>query len=525
VYTGGPNYRIDGNTSNDVQTFNFTVGGTATQTNDAGINTIVSPTSSITADSIQPIGVLKNFGQATLTSASLRYKLDNAAAVIMPWSGSLASGASVNYTFPKVPITAGTHTIQVYTVNPNSQTDANTTNDSQTLVFNVVSPYITDVEAVSVGEPFALGCATTVLPLMVIKNEGPVTLDQVTINYQVDADPVVSRTYSVAMGTGLPVGEAMGLRGNASTVTVGVHSLKMWSSFPNTVTDGDNSNDTTTTTFTVGTNGQALPFTEDFESITAGQVPANWTRYNWDAFNEWFVYGMPTNKAMAFNNFAYTGAQNTRDDLTLPILDLTGNSTAWLTFDLSHASKPNSTVFDSLEVSVSTDCGQTFTSVWGRGGAALNTVSDDSTIFIPTGAQDYQNVQIDLSAYTASSNAIIRFTNWSNNNNSTLIDNLNLLSTPPTGVEENNSLLSLNVFPNPASESIQVTSQLKSGGELKMRMVNSMGQTMDEFNYGVLPAGYHVSRIDVRNYPAGIYNILLISESRNVMTKKIVVIK
>src|SRR6185295_6592891 len=107
-------------------------------------------------------------------------------------------------TFPQVPIAPGTYTIQIYTNSPNGGTDGDLTNDSKSLVFNVTSPFITDAEAVSVGEPLALGCATAVAPLFVVKNDGPEIITTVTVNYQVDAGAVVSKTYSVA-GTGLQV--------------------------------------------------------------------------------------------------------------------------------------------------------------------------------------------------------------------------------------------------------------------------------------------------------------------------------
>lgn len=523
AFTGGPNYQKDNNASNDSQTMTFVVGSAAVI--DAGVTTIVNPTATMTIDTLKPVATFKNHGNTNLTSVSVRYKLDGGPAVIQPWTGNLAPNASVNVNLPFSAIAAGTHSIQIYTINPNAQTDANAGNDSQTFTFDVTSPFMTDVLAISLGQPLNLGCATTILPQFVIKNVGAVELTKATIDYSIDGGPVVSRTYTVTTGNGLQPNNAMGLYGNPSTITAGVHSIQIWSTLPNSVTDADENNDTLTSSFTVSANAQALPFTEDFETVNPGDIPANWTRYNWDANGEWFVFGTATNNAAAFHNFAYTGAQNAKDDLTLPVLDFTGNTSAWLTFDLSHASKPNATVFDSLEVLISTDCGNTFTSVWNRGGQALNTVPDQATLFIPASMADYQNVQIDLSAYASFNNAIIRFTNWSNNGNSTLVDNVNLLSSPPTGVEENNSILSLNVFPNPASELVQITTQLKNTGELKMMLVNPLGQIIDEINYGIQPAGYHVSKLDVRNYTAGIYNLILVSEGKQVMTKKIVIAK
>ena len=474
-------------------------------------------------DTVKPVATIYNYGNTSLTSVTVRYKIDGGPAVIYPWSGNLAPNASVNVNLPYSAISAGTHTIQIFTLNPNTQTDANAGNDSQTLTFDVTSPAMTDVLAVSLGEPLEFGCATTFSPLFVLKNVGGIELDKATIDYSIDGGPVVSRTYSVSAGNGLQPGKAMGLHGNPSTISAGTHTIKIWSTLPNNVADADMNNDTLTQTFTIAALAQALPFTENFENVNAGDIPANWTRYNRDAFDEWFVYAMSGNKAAAFHNYVYTGAVNEPDELTLPVLDFTGNASVWLTFDLAHASKPNSTVFDSLQVSISSDCGTTFTSVWGRGGQALNTASDNANVFIPAGPQDYQNVQIDLSAYANSSDAIIRFTNWSNNNNSTLIDNVNLVSSV-TSVENPSAPLSttLNVFPNPASQTVYASYNLPGTGEVQIKLISALGQIAYAENSGMQTAGNHVSKLDVSQLPSGIYNLMLVSADKT-MTERIVV--
>ncbi len=523
AYTGGPNYEGDSNTANDSHTMVFNV-SPSTQTIDAGISAIVNPTSSITADSILPIAKLRNFGQANLTSAYISYKLDNGNAVTLPWTGSLAPAATFNFSFPKIPIAPGTHTLQVYSSQPNGQADANASNDSKTLVFNVISPYLTDVEAVAVSQPLTNGCATNIQPQLVIQNLGPVQLFQISINYRVDANSVVSATYTVPIGSGLLSGASMAIFGAATTVGTGVHTLKMWVSNPNNVGDLDNSNDTLMTAFTVATSGQSLPFSEDFENITPGLIPATWTLFNADAFDEWFVYATQNNKAAALNNHDYANANNTKDELLMPVLDLTGNSQAWLSFDYSHSSQPNATKFDSLEVLISTDCGTTYTSVWSKGGTSLNTVPDQSAIFIPTGPQDYLNAQVNLSAYTSFTEAIIKFINWSNMGNSTLVDNVNVTTTQSSAVHENNSASAFQVFPVPASDFITVAYQLQKQSDVKIQLVNALGEIVESKYYGSQNAGKSLYQFDLSQINTGMYQ-LIISSGEITKSKKISVVK
>jgi len=521
VYTGGPNYQTDNNTGNDIKTLIFNI-SPSTQTIDAGISSIVNPTSSITVDSLQPIAKLKNFGQANLTSATILYKLDNGSPVTLPWTGNLAPGATINFTFSKIPIAPGTHTLQAYTSQPNNQTDANTNNDSKTVTFTVVSPYLTDVEAVSVSQPLVYGCATTIQPQLVMQNLGPYELFQISINYRIDANPVVSATYSVPMGTGLTSGSAMAIAGAASTANAGTHTIKMWVSNPNNVGDLDNSNDTVYFVFTIVASGLPIPFTEDFENVTPGLIPANWSLFNPDAFNEWFVYAMQTNRAAAFNNLAYTNAQNAKDELLMPDLDLTGSSTAWLTFDYSHASQPGSIKFDSLEVLISTDCGVSFTSLWGLGGTGLNTAPDQSAIFIPAGPQDYMNAQINLGAYTQFSNAIIKFINWSNAGNSTLVDNVNI-SNSQTGIQTGQEALTINVFPNPTNGYLQVNCYLQKKSELKVKLVNMLGETIKEINYEDKAPAFSRIEMDLSDYEPGVYYLWVNTGMGDALSKKIIV--
>lgn len=83
-------------------------------------------------------------------------------------------------------------------------------------------------------------------------------------------------------------------------------------------------------------------------------------------------------------------------------------------------------------------------------------------------------------------------------------------------------LFNISVFPNPASEFLQVTVELKAEVELKAKLVNSLGQIVDESGYGIRDAGPQVLQMDVKNHPAGFYYLQII-EGNNVATKKIVI--
>lgn len=104
--------------------------------NDAGISAIATPNGSVSTATVTPSVTLKNFGSATLTSASILYKVDAGTETTYNWTGSLASAGTVSVTLPSVTgYTSGSHTFTARTTNPNATTDGNTANDATTSNF------------------------------------------------------------------------------------------------------------------------------------------------------------------------------------------------------------------------------------------------------------------------------------------------------------------------------------------------------------------------------------------------------
>lgn len=388
-----------------------------------------------------------------------------------------------------------------------------------------------DASVISIVMPYNKGCAGTITPRVVIKNEGTNTMTDVALYCQIDGYTLYSefgqgaikgKRYTATTGPGLLPDSTITLSLDAVTVTPGTHTIKVWIMDVNRVMDVNSTNDLQTLQFNAVSTGAPSTFSENFENINPGSIPADWSLYNPDNTGNWFVYSTGTNKAAAFNNFAYTGAKGKKDELIMPPVDLTGNPQVYLSFDWAHASKPAPTLYDSMEVLISTDCGATFTSLWGKGGTALNTVADMPSLYIPAGPADYRNEKVDVSAYNTSVNAIFKFVNWSNNGNSTLIDNVNFTTTSPTSVNGSIAGSSVNVFPNPVSDLLQISYELPGSGEVQVKLVNALGQVVQETHSGV--AGLQVLKMDVSNCPSGIYNVLLSSDRKSDVVSKVIMI-
>src|SRR5690554_169682 len=106
----------------------FCVGGQS-NTYDAGISAITSPTALVCSPTISPVVVLRNYGDATLTSVDIVYEIGGTQQTYN-WSGSLATGQTQTVNLPAIAVGAG-QTLTVSTQNPNGNTDENPSNDEE----------------------------------------------------------------------------------------------------------------------------------------------------------------------------------------------------------------------------------------------------------------------------------------------------------------------------------------------------------------------------------------------------------
>ncbi len=98
---------------------------------DAGIAAIINPIIDYCNATITPKVLLKNYGTANLSSATIKYKVDAGTVSSYSWSGSaLSTGDTVSISLPTITVSSGTHTFDAWTANPNGNSDANSSNDT-----------------------------------------------------------------------------------------------------------------------------------------------------------------------------------------------------------------------------------------------------------------------------------------------------------------------------------------------------------------------------------------------------------
>ncbi|MFN8309001.1 MAG: PKD domain-containing protein [Chitinophagales bacterium] len=193
-------------------------------------------------------------------------------------------------------------------------------------------------------------------------------------------------------------------------------------------TNANGSNTSTQTNYITVLNSTALPLTEGFQNTTF--PPTNWSLNNPDNSKTWArattAGGYGASSASAYvDNYNYNAAGQ-RDWLYTPTLSFTGISAGKLKWDRAYAlDASNPTFADSLEVLYSVNCGQTWTSLWKKGGATLATATGITNTFTPTAAQ-WKSDTVDLSSLNGQASVRFAFVNINRYGNTLFLDNINI---------------------------------------------------------------------------------------------------
>lgn len=172
----------------------------------------------------------------------------------------------------------------------------------------------------------------------------------------------------------------------------------------------------------------ALPIVEGFQSLPF--LPVNWTML--DGGNDTYVWQHNT----VVGGFSSTGscswfpnnsvnAPGTRDEMRTMQLNFASLNTAQMTFDVAYCRRTNTSLSDTLVVYVSTDCGQTWTQVYSKGGTTLATAANQNSSFTPA-TTEWRTETVNLNAYVGQPNVIFAFQNRNWNGNNLYLDNINI---------------------------------------------------------------------------------------------------
>jgi hypothetical protein len=187
------------------------------------------------------------------------------------------------------------------------------------------------------------------------------------------------------------------------------------------------------------------------------------------------------------------------DDDAVVSVDMTFLQDAWLTFDVAYA-RWGGGYSDTLEILVSTDCGETMQSLYFKGGTDLATAPDfQDGWFIPDDTQ-WRTDSVDLSAYYGNDDVMITFRHHCGWGQNTYIDNINIAATNVVTIEEKEEENFLMIYPNPVVRDgmIRLNSNLNENVSVEIysmegkRVYRGTHQPKSSFAVESLSAGSHI---------------------------------
>lgn len=365
-----------------------------------------------------------------------------------------------------------------------------------------------DAAVVEVIQPQGLSCDATITPEITIRNFGAEILTSVDIAYSIDGGSPLTYTWTGSLAslenTTFSLPEV--------TTTEGGHTFEVSTSNPNGFTDLNPDNDNGNSNFSVFTSGAVTPLVEGFESVV---FPATgWSVENTTGGITWerTTAAASTDVASAWvNNYEYD-SEGATDDLVAIPADISGMDAPQVSFDVAYTyfKQGSTTLIDAMEVLVTTDCSETFTSVYYKEGEDLSTRSPISASFTPSASQ-WRKDTIDLSAFAGADFLSIVFRSITGYGNNLYLDNINIEDKViPQSVTELPSGW-LTVGPVPASSILHLNwSAALPQGNVVLTDVSGRSILLQYLSGGAQGS----SVVSVDNLPSGIYFLRYITDIR-----------
>ena len=254
--------------------------------------------------------------------------------------------------------------------------------------------------------------------------------------------------------------------------------------------------ETQTNLITIGEfgNGQLAPYSQGIEDAT---FPSNPSNSNYD----WFIEAGSATTWQRTTTASATGAGSARINLRVvssgtvnslispPInMSAVASEDARLTFKVAHAPRNSGGSTERLRVYSSTDCGETWQIRYTKAGNTLSTIGSStvSGTFTPS-ANQWRSESVSLATAAGVEHVLFKFEALSDGQNYLYLDDINILA-GPLGIEDNNSIESLSVIPNPISDNaiLSITSAMAS--DVRVAITDALGRMLGD-NWLTIDAG------------------------------------
>jgi hypothetical protein len=358
-------------------------------------------------------------------------------------------------------------------------------------------------------------CSGTFSPIVTIQNTGSVPLTQLTIRATLSNGTSVTHGWTgnlVSFGTAAVTLPSM-------TVEEGDHLLSISTSLPNGVADDNPSNDALSRYF-IYYNPFEAPVVEGFETSYPSR---GWDIVNEDGGSTWEQTSVASKTGA--RSLIIKNSENTRigerDYLRSPRVTVEGVDSIFVSFQVAAAAYTNTgiqnNVWDTLQVLVSTNCGQTYTPVYKKWGAELVTrAAATRSSFVPL-ISEWRQERIDISEFAVNGTILVAFLNTNGNENDIYLDDIAIRTVTVNPILKEERFL---VTPSPTNGTISVQLYPQPSNLKGIYIYSVTGQLLkdDTVERG---GGSSAYEFDLSSYPSGIYIVQVVFADR-VLNKKII---
>lgn len=400
-----------------------------------------------------------------------------------------------------------------YTQNTVVRIDPATMTNDDAAIMKITSPKVNSFA----GEFYHAGynvCAPNITPTIELKNTGANTLTSATILYTIDGGAPVSYSWTGSLAPGASASVTLPV----ATVANGTHVLSTYINTANGNTDTNPANNRSEGAFRVSNPNVNLPVLETFTANTF--PPSGWTyiahNFNNEMSQQPTVGGWGTNTgSMRMDNYSgSTDIAGQKDYLVTPRLDFSSAApTVSLGFHTAYA-QYDGTSSDGLSVLVSTDCGETWTSVFNKSGSNLSTAPPTTGPFTPTATQ-WTMQTVSLGGYAGQADVMLAFVATSGFGNDLFIDNINIANTLSISEQEENKVT---LYPNPTTGTVFI--DMNTTDDVTINTTDMLGRLIKTDKFSGVSSRIE---IDLSAQVNGTYFIEIITNERSYKQKVVLV--
>lgn len=217
----------------------------------------------------------------------------------------------------------------------------------------------------------------------------------------------------------------------------------------------------------------------------------------------------------AFNTILIFNTLGAEETFVSPIMDFTSVNKPTLAFDVAfnfHRYTPpyfTDTVdfADTLQVLISTDCGQTYQSIYKKGGADLatadapiyNPLNVADCFFDPIDSTDWRKERIDLSQFSTATEVLVKFSYISSLGGSINVDNITFDDASVISNPEEKELVRFEMYPNPAQDLLHLSYDAEKINKVTIIDLNGRVVLVKELNEN------NSLELDVSSFDRGLY--------------------